>query len=167
VEPPRRCLVDAINNGGSLAFIHLGFAHSVEECEATNKLPTIDALAWTESFGPVLTAVNSEWITFVNRRLDQDAKFADRLSACKAPAEMWQTWSEFWVKAADDYAGEAAELLRVATRRAARPTRSPVARSRTSSRKAVIGKSSGFVEACGLRGGLQRQRRQSCKNRRS
>ena len=82
---------------------------------ATNKPPTTDALAWTESFGPVLTAVNREWIAFINRRLDQDAKFADRLSSCKAPAEMWQTWSEFWVKAADDYAGEAAELVRVAT----------------------------------------------------
>jgi hypothetical protein len=56
-----------------------------------------------------------EWQAFVGRRIGEDFHLLQELSAAKAPDEIWNTWSRFWQKAADDYGKEYSVLAKLAT----------------------------------------------------
>ena len=47
-----------------------------------------------------------EWQTFVSRRLSEDFHLLQEFSAAKAPDQVWNAWSTFWQKAAEDYGRE-------------------------------------------------------------
>jgi hypothetical protein len=47
-----------------------------------------------------------EWQTFVGRRLSEDFHLLQELSAAKAPDQVWNAWSRFWQKTAEDYGRE-------------------------------------------------------------
>jgi hypothetical protein len=57
-------------------------------------------------FGRVAT----EWVSFVHRRMGEDARLAGDLATSKSPAEFWGRYAEFLQKAALDYWNEYAAL---------------------------------------------------------
>ena len=78
--------------------------------------PMLNAMvAWNCKFGPTVAAFNAEWLDFVNRRIKEDFALSQRIGACKSPDQAWRTYSEFLLKATDDYQNEFAELVRLAS----------------------------------------------------
>jgi Phasin protein len=62
------------------------------------------------------SAMGSEWIGFVNRRLHSDFLLAGKLAKCGTPQELLGEWSAFMTTAAADYRNE---LSRIAEMNAA------------------------------------------------
>ena len=63
-----------------------------------------------------ITALGTEWMDFVNRRLQEDMALPQKLVACKGPDEMWRAYSEFLLKMAEDYQTELSELAKLGQR---------------------------------------------------
>jgi hypothetical protein len=61
-------------------------------------------------FGRVAT----QWMSFVHRRLGEDAHLAAQLVASKSPLEFWGRYTDFLLKAGQDYWQEYAELMKLA-----------------------------------------------------
>ena len=61
-------------------------------------------------FGKVAT----EWLAFVHRRLGEDAHLATQLAASKSPVEFWGHYSDFLLKAGQDYWQEYVALTKLA-----------------------------------------------------
>ena len=55
-----------------------------------------------------------EWQTFVGRRLSEDFHLLQELSTAKAPDQVWNAWSRFWQKAAEDYGREYSVIAKLA-----------------------------------------------------
>ena len=60
-----------------------------------------------------ITALGTEWMDFVNRRLRDDLALPRKLAVCRGPHEMWRTYSEFLLKMANDYQVEYSEFARL------------------------------------------------------
>jgi hypothetical protein len=66
--------------------------------------PAMHAIgAWNETFGPAVAKCQGEYLDFLQRRIKADCVFAQELSRCKSPNEVFDTYSGFWAKVADDY----------------------------------------------------------------
>jgi hypothetical protein len=61
------------------------------------------------------TAMSSEWLTFLNRRLHTDLSHAARLAHCSNPQEYVQEWTNFLTTAATDYRHEFEKLAQITT----------------------------------------------------
>ncbi len=61
-------------------------------------------------FGRVAT----EWMSFVHRRLGEDMHLASQLAASKSPVEFWGHYSDFLLKAGQDYWREYVTLAKLA-----------------------------------------------------
>ncbi len=61
-------------------------------------------------FGKVAT----EWMSFVHRRLGEDVHLAAQLVASKSPVEFWGHYSDFLLKAGQDYWQEYVTLAKLA-----------------------------------------------------
>lgn len=96
--------------------------------------PTPDVWqAWNSSF----SAVNAEWMNFVNRRVNEDFALPQHVIACKGPEEVWRVYAEFFQKAFDDYQKEFAELANLGSKAA-----SEAASARGSIRRSRLGAAS-------------------------
>ena len=60
-----------------------------------------------------ITALGTEWMDFVNKRLQEDIELPQKLVACKGLDEMWRAYSEFLLKMAEDYQSELSELAKL------------------------------------------------------
>jgi hypothetical protein len=60
-------------------------------------------------------AMSSEWLAFVNRRMQSDLSLPSKLSACANPQDLLQEWAGFMNSAADDYRKEFARLSAIGT----------------------------------------------------
>lgn len=69
--------------------------------------------AWTTNVAHSNTALQLEWLEFVEARLKKDVELPTRLAACRCPDDVWQTYSGFIKSAIDDYQGEITELTRI------------------------------------------------------
>lgn len=66
--------------------------------------PAMHAIgAWSETVGPAIAKCQSEYLDFMQRRIKADCAFAEKLSRCKSPNEVFNTYSGFWATVADDY----------------------------------------------------------------
>lgn len=61
------------------------------------------------------TAMSSEWLSFLNKRLHTDLSLAARLAQCGSPQEYMQEWSNFMNMAATDYRHEFERLAQIST----------------------------------------------------
>lgn len=52
------------------------------------------------------TAMSTEWLSFINRRLHADMSLPVRMARCGSPQDMMQAWSDFMLHAAADYQTE-------------------------------------------------------------
>jgi hypothetical protein len=67
------------------------------------------------------TAMSTEWLNFVNRRVHTDLSFPAKLIKCSGPQDYFQEWAAFMKTAAEDYRNEfsrLAEMNTTATRQA-------------------------------------------------
>lgn len=83
-------------------------------------LPMLNAMiAWNWRAGSAVAAINGECLDLVSRRTKEDFGLAQRLGASRGPDDVWQAYSEFLLKAANDYQKEFAELARLGSTAAA------------------------------------------------
>ena len=76
--------------------------------------PVLNGLqSWVRSFGAANVSLHRELFGFVERRLQKDAAFPQRLSTCKAPDEAWKVYIDFLQTAAEDYQKEVLQLARL------------------------------------------------------
>ena len=71
--------------------------------------------AWQGKGGKAVAALNTEWLTFVNRRIHEDFSLPHQLGSAKTPEEMWRVYAGFWEHTLDDYQAEYKELLRLSS----------------------------------------------------
>lgn len=65
--------------------------------------PAMHAIgAWNKTFGAIAKCQSAHW-DFMQRRLEADFSLAPRLSRCKSPDEVFDTYAGYWAAAADDY----------------------------------------------------------------
>ena len=69
--------------------------------------------AWQGNGGKAVTALNTEWLTFVNRRIQEDFSLPHLLGSAKTPEEMWWVYAGFWQHTLEDYQAEYKEMLRL------------------------------------------------------
>jgi hypothetical protein len=62
-----------------------------------------------------LSRVATEWLSFVCRRLGEDARLAGQLATSRSPAEFWGRYAEFLQTAMQDYWHEYVALTKLAT----------------------------------------------------
>ncbi len=74
---------------------------------------------YTRNCSAAFTAMNTEWLGFINRRVEQDVSLPQQLAACKAADEALQVYTAFMQKALTDYQTEFAELAKLGTAAAA------------------------------------------------
>lgn len=60
-------------------------------------------------------ALSSEWLAFVNRRMQSDLSLPAKLSACANPQALLDEWAGFMNTAADDYRKEFSRLSAIGT----------------------------------------------------
>jgi hypothetical protein len=89
--------------------VPLELTMAMEMKNRTNDGPWV----WNGPFGATMVAINREWGEFVKHRLDRDLALAQNLTVCKAPDDVWRIYSEFWVKAAEEYQQELVVLSRL------------------------------------------------------
>ena len=58
--------------------------------------------------------MSTEWQSFVGRRLSEDFHLLQELSTAKAPDQVWNAWSRYWQKAAEDYGREYSVIAKLA-----------------------------------------------------
>ena len=58
--------------------------------------------------------VTTEWLAFVHRRMGEDVHLASQLAASKSPVEFWGHYSDFLLKAGQDYWQEYVVLTELA-----------------------------------------------------
>jgi hypothetical protein len=56
----------------------------------------------------------TEWLAFVHRRLGEDARLATQLAASKSPVEFWGHYTDFLLKAGQDYWEQYVALTKLA-----------------------------------------------------
>lgn len=61
------------------------------------------------------TAISSEWLSFLNKRLHTDLSLAARLTHCGSPQDYVQEWSTFMTTAAADYRQEFEKIAQIST----------------------------------------------------
>jgi hypothetical protein len=59
--------------------------------------------AWNERVGSAVAKCQSEYVEFLQRRLEADCSFAQRLARCKSPDDVLSAYTGFWTAAANDY----------------------------------------------------------------
>jgi hypothetical protein len=57
----------------------------------------------------------TEWLSFVHRRMGEDARLAGQLAVSKSPVEFWGRYADFLQKAARDYWEEYAALAKLSS----------------------------------------------------
>jgi hypothetical protein len=62
--------------------------------------------AWTRQMTQCSATLQHEWLSFVEKRLKQDAILGQQLAECKGPDEIMRTYSEFMRTAFEDYQRE-------------------------------------------------------------
>ena len=70
---------------------------------------------WQGNSGKAITALNTEWLAFVNRRMQEDLALPHRLGSAKTPEEMWRAYAGFWQHTIEDYQNEYKEMLRLSS----------------------------------------------------
>jgi hypothetical protein len=68
---------------------------------------------YARNYSAAMTALNGEWMSFINRRLQEDFALPQRLASCKAPDEAMQIYTSFVQKAVSDYQTGFAELAKL------------------------------------------------------
>lgn len=59
--------------------------------------------AWNAKMHQNSVALSNEWQAFVGRRVKEDFHLLQELGRAKSPDEIWNTYSNFWQKAVEDY----------------------------------------------------------------
>lgn len=78
--------------------------------------PMINGLAkYSGAMCDGYTAMSSEWLTFLNKRLHTDLSLAARLARCSNPQDYVQEWTNFLSAAATDYRHEFERLAQIST----------------------------------------------------
>ena len=62
-----------------------------------------------DGFGTIF----SEWQNFVGRRLKEDRRLLERLSASHTPEQMMHAYTDFWQTAAEDYGKETTTMTKL------------------------------------------------------
>src|SRR5215470_13877336 len=70
--------------------------------------------AANESAHRACVELAADWQGFVSGRLNEDLHLFQKLSAAKAPEEVWNAWFRFWQKATGDYGAEYAAIANLA-----------------------------------------------------
>ena len=60
-----------------------------------------------------MQSLNTEWMRFVQYRLQEDAAFARRLADCHSIPDAFGLYTEFFQKAARDYQGEMTSIAKI------------------------------------------------------
>ena len=58
-------------------------------------------------------AISTECQAFLGRRVQEDLRLFQKLSAAKTPPAVWTAYSDFWQKAVEDYWSEYATLTKL------------------------------------------------------
>jgi hypothetical protein len=62
-----------------------------------------------DGFGTIF----SEWQNFVGRRLKEDRRLLERLSASRTPEQTMHAYTDFWQTAAEDYGKETTTMTKL------------------------------------------------------
>ncbi len=66
--------------------------------------PVVDALNhWNSAVCSAASAINTEYLSFLDKRARADIKFGQEIAGCKSPVDAWSVVLNFWSAAADDY----------------------------------------------------------------
>lgn len=90
-----------VHNPSLVDLIYRPIIHSMTECSG----------AMCDAY----TAIGTEWLTFLNRRLHTDLMLPAKLSKCSSSQELMEQWSEFMNSAANEYRTEFTRLTEIGT----------------------------------------------------
>jgi len=72
---------------------------------------TLDGFtSWNTKLTKALAAFQTEWATFVTKRIRQDLALHSTLAACKSPTEVTDAYTDYLTNAANDFQKEYARL---------------------------------------------------------
>jgi len=60
-----------------------------------------------------IATMNTQWVAFVNRRLEKDLGMPKQLAACKTVQEMYGVYADFFQTAVSDYQSEFEEMSKL------------------------------------------------------
>jgi Phasin protein len=72
-----------------------------------------NAQAWTQQVTQLNTSIQREWLSFVDKRLKEDAAFGQSLATCKAPDDIMRVYTSFYRTAVEDYQREFSTLAQL------------------------------------------------------
>ncbi len=72
-----------------------------------------NAQAWTQQVTQLNASIQREWLTFIDKRLKEDAAFGQCLAGCKAPDDIMRVYSSFYRTAFEDYQKEFSTLAQL------------------------------------------------------
>jgi len=76
--------------------------------------PALDTMAkQCAAMSGAFTAMGTEWLGFINRRIQLDLSLSASLAKCSNPQDFMQTWLSFVTTAAEDYRAEFVRLSEI------------------------------------------------------
>jgi Phasin protein len=76
--------------------------------------PFLNSLhSWNGTVAPKVATLGTEWMAFIQRRLNEDFALPQHLVSCKAPGEVVQTYSDFLRQAIEDYQRQFEGMARI------------------------------------------------------
>jgi hypothetical protein len=72
-----------------------------------------NAQAWTQQVTQLNTSLQREWLSFVDKRLNEDAAFGQSLATCKVPSDIMRVYTSFYRTAVEDYQKEFSTLAQL------------------------------------------------------
>jgi Phasin protein len=75
----------------------------------------VHSQAWTRQITQLNTSIQREWLSFVDKRLKEEAAFSQSLIGCKALDDVMRTYTAFYRTAFDDYQKEFSTLTKLGT----------------------------------------------------
>ncbi|MEQ1576261.1 MAG: phasin family protein [Hyphomicrobium sp.] len=78
--------------------------------------PAVDGMTkYSSAMFDAYTAMGTEWLGFINRRLHVDLSLTAQLAKCTGPQDYLQEWAKFMKTAAEDYRNEFSRLAEMNT----------------------------------------------------
>jgi hypothetical protein len=72
-----------------------------------------NAHVWTRQIAVLGASLQREWLSFIDKRLKEDAALGQSLVACKAPDDILRSYTSFYRTAFEDYHNEFSTLTRL------------------------------------------------------
>jgi Phasin protein len=72
-----------------------------------------NAQTWAQQVTQLNASIQREWLSFVDKRLKEDAAFGQSLVACKAPDDIMRVYTSFYRTAVEDYQREFSTLAQL------------------------------------------------------